>query len=149
MKQRLVKMRKLVRFREFQESIASNSMHSRLEEARQAGDAHDRASSDVDVAGRWKARIVDEGDIDIGLYGFALDNEQRAVERCGAAKSELDASRKLADDARDAWLDATSATRVSRERELAEDRRVAGAEEMRIFDQLGDLLLSKRVAGHD
>lgn len=149
MKQRLNKMQKLVRFREFQESLASNSMHRAIEDAQRAGDVHGQALNDVDQAGHWKSRIVNDGAIDIGLYGFALGNEQKAVERCDVAKSELDARQQLADEARGSWFDATTATRVSRERELAESHRVAGVEEMKIFDQLGDLLLSKQAAKHD
>lgn len=149
MKQRLNKMQKLVRFREFQESLATNAMHRQLEETQRANDVHDKALGDVDQAALWKARIVNEGSIDIGLYGFALGNEQQAVERRDAAKSDLDASQKQADEAKDAWLDATSATRVSRERELSETRRVAGVEEKQVFDQLTDLLLSKQAATHD
>lgn len=149
MTQRLSKMQKLVRYREFQESLAANAMHQRLEETTQASEAHDQALGDVEQAGVWKARIVNDGNIDIGLYGYALGNEQRAVERCDAAKSDLDASQQRAGEAKDAWLDATSATRVSRERETAEGRRVAASEEMRTYDQLGDLLLSKQVLKHD
>lgn len=149
MTQRLGKMQKLVRYREFQESLAASAMHQRLDEVSQSSDAHDKAVDEVDQAGVWKARIVSEGNIDIELYGFALGNEQLAVERCEAAKSDLDASQQRAGEAKEAWLEATSATRVSRGREKAEDLRAAATEEMRTYDQLGDLLLSKQVLKHD
>lgn len=149
MKQRLNKMQKLVRFREFQESLATNAMHRKLEETKQASDTHEQALTAVDQAAHWKGRIVGEGTIDIGLYEFALSNEQQAVEHRDIAKSELDTRREHEDEAKAAWLSATTASRLSRERRFSESRRIAENDEKQVFDQLGDLLLSKRVSLHD
>jgi hypothetical protein len=149
MRRRLDKMQKLVRFREFQESLVANAMRQRIAETREAHEAHDVALGEVDVASGWKARALNDGHLDVGFYGAALGNEQHAVDRCEAARSSAEESQQRTDDATDLWCTASSATRVSRERERAEERRIAGIEEKRDFDQLADLLLSKKAGKHD
>lgn len=144
MKQRVDKLRKLIRFREFQESLAADSVRQAFEEANQAARAHEQAEALVDEAGSWKLRALAGGDVDIGLYGFALANEQEAVERCAEAETVREDSRRRTLEAQERWRSAASATRVSRERELAGARAVGEIEEKRMFDQLGELLLARR-----
>lgn len=149
MTQRLDKVRKLVRFREFRESTAADGMRQRLVETRQAVRALDVAQAAVDEAESWKARSFAGGNIDVVLYGFALENEQEMVGRRDAATSDLKDSRERMEVAGNHWHEAASATRVARERALAESRLVMDIEDKRMFDQLSDLLLSRQGDRHD
>lgn len=149
MTRRLDKVRKLVRFREFRESTAADGMRQRLVETRQASHALEAAQAAVDEAESWKARSLAGGSIDVVLYGFALENEREMAERRDAATSDLEDSREHMEDAGKHWREAASATRVARERVLAESRLGMDLEEKRMFDQLGDLLLSRHGDRHD
>lgn len=144
MTRRLDKVRKLVRFREFRESTAADGMRQRLVETQQAAHALDVAQAAVDEAESWKARSLAGGSIDVGLYGFALESEREMAGRRDAAKSDLEDSRERMEDAGNRWREAALATRVARERVLAESRMAMEIGEKRMFDQLGDLLLSRQ-----
>lgn len=149
MSRRLDKMRKIVRFREFRESMAADSMRQRLAEAQQASQAFDSAQNAVDDAESWKARAVAGGSVDVGLYGFALEDQNEKMERRDAAKDDLEGSRKRVEEAAGQWRDAASETRVARERTVAEKRLFMDASEKQVFDQLGDLLISRRTGSDD
>lgn len=149
MNRRLDKMRKLLRFREFRESMAADGMRQRLAEAQQASRALDLAQKAVEDAESWKARSVAGGSVNIGLYGFALENEQEMMELRDAAKGDLEDSRQRTEDAGSQWREAATATRVARERALAESRLVVEIGEKRMFDQLGDLLISRKADPND
>jgi hypothetical protein len=51
--------------------------------------------------------------------------------------------------AQERWRDAAAATRVSSQRDRRERLALAALEEKRTFDQLGDLLLSRKETSHD
>lgn len=149
MNRRLDKMRKLVRFREFRESMAADSMRQRLAEAKEASRTLDSAQEAVEEAESWKARSLSGGSVDIGLYGFALENEQETMARRDAARSDLEDCRQRTENAASQWREAATASRVVRERALAESRLAMEIGEKRMFDQLGDLLISRKADSND
>lgn len=149
MSRRFDKLGKLVRFREFQEAMAANVMRQRLVETHRASCAFDSAQEAVKDAESWKVRAVVGGSVDIGLYDFALENQQETMVRRDAAECDLEGSRQRMEDAAGQWRDAASATRAAGERAAVERRLVVGAGEKRVFDQLGDLLVSRRLGSDD
>jgi hypothetical protein len=143
------KIRKLVRLNEFHEELASDSVRQRLAEEAEARDAHGAAEAAVEALGAWKSRAQADGGLDIGLYQLALNAERQAMAHCESLRTALSESVQRTGAAQERWRDAAAATRVSSQRDRRERLALAALEEKRTFDQLGDLLLSRKETSHD
>ncbi|HRO63588.1 hypothetical protein [Thermomonas sp.] len=144
MKRRLDKVRKLVRFREFRESVAVAEVRQRLVEMHQASRVLDSARFAMEDAEFWKERSLAGECIDMNRYAFALEGERQAMNRHEAAERELEDRQRYAGEAAGQWRQAASATHAARDRMCLENQREMEIVEKRMFDQLSDLLLSRR-----
>lgn len=149
MNRKASKVQKLVRLNEFREDLASDAVRRRLAEEADARAAHGVAEAAVDALGEWKSRAQADGGLDIALYQLALGVEQHAMAHSAALKTALTESEQRTGAAQEQWRAAAAATRVSSQRDRRERTALASREEKRVFDQLGDLLLSRQETSHD
>ena len=149
MKPAHTKVERLIRLNEFREECADNRLRVAVTEQAQATEKHDTATRDVDRIGAWKSGQGQGGRIDLMVYGAALELEQIAMARAEKLRVELAERERSTQQARDALVDASRATRVADKRGTRERRLALDAYEKRLFDQVADVWLANREKPRD
>ena len=148
MKRATTKVERLIRLNEFREECADNRLRVAVTEQAQATEKHASAARDVDRIGAWKSG-QQGGRIDLMVYGAALELEQIAMARAEKLRIDLQEHERSTQQARDALVDASRATRVADKRGMRERRIAMEAYEKRLFDQVADVWLANREKPRD
>ena len=139
---------KLVRLNLFREELATASLNRASMAQSSATEKHQAAFETMEDIGRRKIP-ADQGPLDISRYELALHLESAASDHETELKQQLEARESETGQAREGLIQATSALRVSENRNRRERAATEVALEKQIFEQISDVWLNNRVRRDD
>lgn len=135
---------KLTRFRKLSEDRTSLLLQVAVRDVNEAELAREAATRKMDEVSTWKAKVDDQGALQVAHYEHALGLEQQAafqVARAMETENTASSQRSLAQDAHRL---ASSAVRVADQRRERVTKALADHDEHRLADEVSDLWLARR-----
>lgn len=137
---RSLAIRKLVRWRAFQEALSERESRRAAARVARAQDALDAARASADAVARRREDALSQGAIDLGLLRALGEFEQRAHDEVRDSDEALRRAIEAREEARSAHVNARSRLRVARTRGDREAELERDREEKRLFDRMAALI---------
>jgi hypothetical protein len=134
----------LTRFRKLSEDRASILLQVAMRDVNKAELAREAATRKMDEVSTWKAKVDEQGAIQLAHYEHALGLEQRAVSQVTHAMEAESTASSQWSSAQDVHRLASSAVRVADQRRERVTKALADHDEHRLADEVGDLWLARR-----